>query len=200
MTDYSKQWVRCALLVRPALFALALAFTTAKVQSIEIYGDYKLQGDLAEPIKVMASGVTVDGAGHSIVASAPFTMDCAVSIVGRNDVAIKNFRNLEGQRVGVHLQDCENIRIQNTTFTLPGFCGVEVAGQAKNIVISGNTFIQGAYGVYLQDAWRHPTTMTISENTFRYGRRAIDVPVWQQADVSGVVFRDNRLLHQSQDL
>jgi hypothetical protein len=158
--------------------------TTDVVLGHDIVSDGSTDG-----LVVGADGITIDGNGHSIIATARVTSQSGIHVGEYRNVTIRNVREISGFSTGIYAKG-DNITIEN--------CGIKSS-------LKVGILLSGLSGATVQDcvvaaanstlSINDSTNLTLSGNTFIGSRAAIRLDGTRE----GWSLSNNRLLHQVND-
>jgi hypothetical protein len=149
-----------------------------------------LTADVDETIEIQSSGITLDGAGHTLTGSSSLTAGVYIPSAGltKEHVIIKNLI-IDGFANGIYLADARDCQIRGNKIMNASNNGIQLFPKGRDVVagniVTGNQILSSPYGIYnMRDA------NIFQRNTVRNTTYALD------GNVLGAFYNNNLLGNQ----
>ncbi len=178
----------------PSTYLIADATNGRDCTKIGIWdGDTKtctLTTDVAETIEIQSSGITLNGAGHTLSGSSNLTAGVLIPSAGpaKENVIIKDLI-IDGFKYGIYLTDARDCEIRGNTIMNASDNGIRLFPRGKDVgggnEVTGNQILFTEYGIYNM---RSPNIF--QRNTVRNTTYALD------GNVLGTFYNNNLIGNQ----
>lgn len=147
--------------VQSNMGAISIPINTSVGNWDETTKTYTLTQNLTEPIQIVSDGITLDGAGHTIVSSRiPLCAGGGISLYGRTEVTVKNLA-IRKFGPGIYLFNSSNNTVTGNTVSDCPVSGVYLFNSGNNN-LSGNTVSNCGWGIFVDS---HSDDNVLRNNT-----------------------------------
>lgn len=147
--------------IQPGAGAIPIPSNTSVGDWDDASKTYTLTQDLTEPIEIVSNGITLDGAGHTLISSwIPPYAGAGVSLYGRTDVTIRNL-TMKKFGPGIYLFNSSNNTLTGNTVSNCSMSGICLFNSSDN-TLTGNTVLNSSWGVFVNS---HSNENTLKDNT-----------------------------------
>ncbi len=134
--------------IQPGMGAISIPGNTSVGHWNGATRTYTLTRDLTEPIEIVSDGVTLDGAGHTLISSGiPLYAGGAVSLYGRTGVTIKNL-TIKRFGPGIYLFGSSGNTLTGNTVSDCSVSGIYLFNSSNN-TLTANTVSKSSWGVFV---------------------------------------------------
>ena len=128
---------------------------------------YTLTQDLTEPIEIVSNGITLDGAGHTLISSLVYPyLDCGISLYGRIGVTVKDL-TIGKFGPGIYLLNSNNNTLTGNTVSDCSMSGIYLFNSSNN-TLTGNRVSNSIWGIFVNS---HSNKNTMKDNAVLDQRR-----------------------------
>jgi parallel beta-helix repeat protein len=137
--------------IQPGAGAIPIPSNTSVGDWDDASKTYTLTQDLTEPIEIVSNGITLDGAGHTLISSwIPPYAGAGVSLYGRTDVTIRNL-TMKKFGPGIYLFNSSNNTLTGNTVSNCSMSGICLFNSSDNTLTGNITSNNLGSGIVLWD-------------------------------------------------